>query len=352
MNNIYPLTITPDYVGSWGVWEGLREFLQNAMDHGEFSVDISPQVGGESYAITIKSHEATLDKRTLLMGQSTKGEGDRGKFGEGYKLGALALIRAGKMVVIRNGMEDWEPIIWHNPFFEAEVLAFRASARGIAAPDLTFYVGDLTEEEVAMLRERCLALRESSPARIEVASGAILPGDAGKFFVGGLFVCDTQMLHGYDARPGRVELERDRQTVSGFNLRWLTCEMWKQSQRPEEVAAMAEAKAPDVAMLEYGTTTDIAEACFRLFTQKHPGAVAVQSQEELDRLVKSGMTNTVYVGEAFYHSLNHSSDYKKATSELVRVQSPLDVVREWIRANAPDADAVELLAAAATWRVK
>src|SRR5688572_23444582 len=89
------LTINPGYVKDWGIWEAVREFVQNGLDSHDNGFHLSiERGGGESKTVRIRNVGTTLDRRTLLLGASDKdGTLERGKFGEGYKLGLLTLSR-------------------------------------------------------------------------------------------------------------------------------------------------------------------------------------------------------------------------------------------------------------------
>ena len=48
----------------------------------------------------------------------------------------------------------------------------------------------------------------------------------GKLYVGGLYICSTNMKYGYDVEPKHINLERDRQTVSNWDLQDITTKIW------------------------------------------------------------------------------------------------------------------------------
>jgi len=95
-----------------------------------------------------------------------------------------------------------------------------------------------------------------------------------------------------------------------------------------------------------------------LFQQKHPGAIAVQSQEELNTLVKQGMTNTVVVSRTFHSQVANSTSYKQLVAHVVAIQTPKAALEEWYRDNKkylsrlPAASFKELVKRADGWRNK
>src|SRR5574343_699269 len=123
------LTIKVTYLPNWGAYEGLRELIQNARD-AEVEHNAPMTVTFQSGKVVITNVGSTLDKRDLLLGQTTKvGRSDLiGKFGEGLKLGVLALVRAGHAVRIVTGNESWIPVIEESETFKEPVLVFKTRA--------------------------------------------------------------------------------------------------------------------------------------------------------------------------------------------------------------------------------
>jgi hypothetical protein len=119
------LTIKTDYLPGWGIWQGLRELVQNARD-AELELGAPMTVGWHNDALRIENDGATLPHEALLLGHTTKVGREEliGRFGEGLKLGILALVRAGMPVKIRSGSEVWVPTIQRSEKFNADVLVF------------------------------------------------------------------------------------------------------------------------------------------------------------------------------------------------------------------------------------
>jgi hypothetical protein len=102
-------TMTPDYAMSWGLWEGLRELLQNSLD--ELDQGAEMKVFYENDTLYIRTMGDEIGADSFLLGESGKREikGLRGKHGEGLALGLLALCRAGIKVWVKSGDYSWEP---------------------------------------------------------------------------------------------------------------------------------------------------------------------------------------------------------------------------------------------------
>lgn len=81
----YELSLSRNYVSSWGIEEAIRELLQNAKDsNGEDVIDIDKSSG----TITITNKNTSIPSSTLLLGNTSKRDDlDKiGQFGEGQEL--------------------------------------------------------------------------------------------------------------------------------------------------------------------------------------------------------------------------------------------------------------------------
>ncbi|MFH1765968.1 MAG: hypothetical protein ABIF09_17410 [Gemmatimonadota bacterium] len=82
----------------WGMWEAIRDIVQNALDETE-----SYQYGYDESGLWIADSGKGVGVADFLLGPpKLKDEWARGKFGEGMKIAALALVRAGIPVVIQT----------------------------------------------------------------------------------------------------------------------------------------------------------------------------------------------------------------------------------------------------------
>lgn len=328
MSNVYELPMSRDYVRHWGLSEAVRELLQNALDS-----DSPFEYAFEDDALTITSRFSTLEAKTLVLGATSKADkSDKiGSFGEGYKLALLVLAREGKRVAVRNGSKLWTPCFLHSPQYGAEVFCIEEAESGLESCGVQFIIAGLSEEEQEAIRATCLLMQPAMADVIGTRFGHILPSRPGKLYVGGLFVCDTGLQFGYDVKPEYLRLERDRQTVSGFELKWQAKEMWLDTKRFEQIAEMLEGKVPDLEYIEHGCPELLKEACYRQFRKNNPGAVAVKSQEEMQRMVAKGMTKTVYVSPTYHAAVTTSKSYVSEMAKAIRVKSPREALEEWLQ---------------------
>ena len=239
------LTIKVDYLPTWGMQEGVRELLQNAKDaETEFSAPMSVRMRGNT--LVIENDGCTLPYEALLLGHSSKHDrGDLiGKFGEGFKLGILALLRAGHSVKIRNGSEVWLPEIAVSEKFSARVLAFEILKNRKAENRIAIEIGGISPTTFAKdICPRFLWLRMASDKgardRIATEHGTLLLDDShkGKIFVKGIFVeAKPDLTVGYDLD---VSVDRDRRMVDSFDFSWKTRMLWAQAMasRPDLFAS-------------------------------------------------------------------------------------------------------------------
>lgn len=101
--------------GGWGVWEGVREFLQNAKDAEDIGHEMwvtytggGKKAGGKLHVV---NKGVAFGREALVLGGTTKDADprQRGQFGEGFKLASAVLVDHGCPVTIENGNEIWVP---------------------------------------------------------------------------------------------------------------------------------------------------------------------------------------------------------------------------------------------------
>lgn len=235
------LTIKVDYLPSWGLMEGVRELLQNAKDaETEFNAPMTVRVReskGDVGVLVIENEGCTMPYEALLLGHSTKAErGDLiGKFGEGFKLGILALLRAGHSVKIRNGSEVWTPEIVWSEKFAARVLAFDIQKGRKEDARIAIEVGGITAEFFATeIKPRFLWLGKeiAGNERVKTDYGSLLLSSTqkGRIFVKGIFVeSKPDLAVGYDMDD--CEVDRDRRMVASFDFAWKTRCIWQSALR-------------------------------------------------------------------------------------------------------------------------
>lgn len=325
MNRVYELPLSPDYVRHWGVVEAIRELIQNAIDSdAPFEYALLPD------GLVLRSRGVTLDPSTLVLGVTSKADDERaiGSFGEGYKIALLVLARCEKIVAVINGSRLWEPEFRQSMQFGTRLLHIVERDIGTGEQNLEFRILGLDHDELEAVVESCLLMQQPMDDAITVGQGRILPSRPGKLYVGGLFICDTELEFGYDVRPQFIALERDRQTVSNWDLKTLTRDMWFGTEQHDRVAELISRECPDTEYVQYGGATEqVKEACYRLFQKMHPGGIVARSQKEMEEMVERGLVKTVVVGSGFHAAVSQSSSYREAEGQMVAVPTPQAILQ-------------------------
>jgi hypothetical protein len=217
------LTIKTTYLPSWGAWEGIREVIQNGRD-AEFEHQSPMVVDWYNDTLRVENEGVTLPLKALLLGHTTKtGRSDTiGKFGEGLKLGILALVRAGHPVKIRNGSEVWTPTIERSDTFDDDVLTFTVESGRQEKARVRVEIGGVTKEDWDLMKENFLFVKPPKKNEAVVTTeGTLLRGPKyqGRIYVKGIFVqSNPELTFGYDFSD--AELDRDRKMIESWNLKY------------------------------------------------------------------------------------------------------------------------------------
>lgn len=304
-----PLTIDKHYCDTWGVFHGIREILQNAKDAEDYE--------GKPMALTHYPRTNRLEiitrgayvepARLLVLGQSSKGDGrQRGKFGEGFVLGVLALVRRGCDVRFRNGDMSWTvafemPDVGH-PLEGSELLTFKSRALAHREPDFCIEIDGINTEAWDLIRAKFLFLTPPKAAdTLTTASGTLLLDRVykGSVYVRGIFVRTFEDLAcGYDLQD--VELDRDRQMINEFDLHYTLGRLWQQAAAlsPEAVAprvyALAAEGGNDARLLHHHADAALLKSVRTTFEQTYgEDAVPVVHNYEAEDVVRAGGSPTM-----------------------------------------------------------
>lgn len=299
---VLEITLTPDYVENWGVWEGVREMVQNAKDgeieHGaEMSVHMTS--GG---TLVIENEGVTIPRESLLIGFSSKrnDSSQMGQFGEGLKLGTLALVRSGYTVRIRNGKELWKPSIQHSERFNSKVLAFHCTkARGKGVDGVRVEIDGIGAENWDKLKTMFLFLQKPEKA-VDTLSGSVLLDDkySGLVFVKGIFVeKEPRFRYGYNLKSAAID--RDRRMVNRFDLRWEAGRIWALAvnSNPEligDALNLLKSGSEEVEMMHSLMTQDVSDKVADEFVKENgENAVPVQQMAESKEIEHYGYRGVV-----------------------------------------------------------
>lgn len=276
----FTLPISPNYVAHWGLWEAVREFIQNAYDQKARDpscvVDISTTDDGD---MIIETSTGKLSKGSLLLGAS---EGaTRGQFGEGYKLAMLVLCRLCKGVRILTDMERWTPAICRDEQFDADVL------KVFVEPWMTEKDGvrvEISNVDWNAVKDNFLPYDESDDRVLESSK------EKGRIYVGGLYVATVKGLaYGYALKPSTMKLDRDRSMIRDFDLDMVTSRIWAARNEPDKVSRLLEDNSREVNYIHYSPVVS-AKRVAEAFVEKHGSdVVPVVDQAEIEKAVAAGV---------------------------------------------------------------
>ena len=224
------LSIKVDYLPTWGAFEGVRELIQNARDGAtEFGGAFEVWHVAASNKLIIENTGAVLPHEALLLGHTSKiGRTDlAGKFGEGLKLGVLALIRAGHAVRIRSGGEVWVPSIARSDRFQADVLVFQILKGREPAQRVRVEVEGIDAQTWAEMQSCFRFLLPRDTKLVETEHGTLLLDEAlkGRAYVKGILVQSKgDFAYGYDFAD--ADVDRDRKMIAGWDLQYKTRQVW------------------------------------------------------------------------------------------------------------------------------
>ena len=237
----YELTVDMNYVSDWGLPQAIRELFQNAYDAQRENSENKAFCNyyPDKETIEIGNKSSVLNIETLLLGATSKANDENtvGQFGEGYKLATLVLLRAKKEVTFYNyGCRE----VWHTKLVKSRrynghcVPVFDVDKKFIwqSVPhnNLVVEIKGITAEEYETIKKFILPLNEDIGNSLDcMYLGKILLDKkyGGDVYCSGLYIChNDELQYGYDISPKYLTLERDRQTVTSFNLTWVTSRMW------------------------------------------------------------------------------------------------------------------------------
>lgn len=302
-----PLSINTKYRPRWGAHEGRREVMQNAVDatiqHGA-TMDVRWRK--ETSTLVIENEGCTLDRDALLLGHTTKEDDDRtaGKFGDGLKIGMLALVRAGHNVKIRTGSEVWIPRMEKTDNFKSEVLVVTITPGRKYENRVQVEIDGVSEEAWKEMPELFLFMSKDKSDRIQTSHGTLLLGSkyAGRVYVKGIFVMrDPKLTYGYDFQDAETDV--DRKMIESYDLETQCRYVWQDAMatRPDLIKnfiGLLDDQAKDVSGVETWNASYFPEGVQKAvaadFQFRHgKDAIPVQSLSESAEMGHFGKTGVI-----------------------------------------------------------
>lgn len=331
----YELSISADYVPTWGVVEAIRELFQNALD--EETKDASNKMFFErnNDVLLIGNINSTLDIRSLLIGETTKHDGKYiGQHGEGYKIAMMVLLRTGHNITFYNltKNEIWTTkLVKSRKYGGALVPTVFVEKASIWKHDLkrklVIEVTNVTDEEYDLIKESNLCIK-GLPEHKDTKYGKVLtdPEYKGRIYVSGLYVCTNKQVHyGYDFVPNIIKLDRDRHLVDTFNLCWNASKLLVAT---DDVKFIRDAmKYNDAEYVHYADNNSALkdDVCAGFKLKHGDNAVPVSTNEAFNVAIASGF-RAIMVSEAEQSLIKGSSLYSDPAPVT---KTLLERIEEW-----------------------
>ena len=231
--------------------------------------------------LTLINHDTELMRKVLLLGFSKKASNKEviGQFGEGLKVGALALVREGRVVSMETGRDRWKFGLSRDEAFDEEVLTVFVDDRwnddnnddddddddddlDLGETDTRVSIFPLYLEDWELYVKRFLFLCPPSDC-VKSETGTLLIGAQykGQLYVKGVWVSDLSkdgLASGVDLV--HLKIDRDRRAVIHLSeIDHQISSMWVHAieQRPDLVPHYYN-------LLERNDTSDVRHANFYL----------------------------------------------------------------------------------------
>lgn len=343
------LSISNAYLEHWTIYNALRELFQNSFDRAKEDDEanwfvLKDDCLNKTCTLKIGNHNTELSKQSLILGETNKkaNKSAIGKFGEGYKLAILVLLRQKISVSILTDTERWVFCFEYSDTFEAKILVMYRYEFQEVTEDLTFELGNFPIKMYNSYTQYNLKLQDDLKFK-ETKAGEVLFDDRnkGKIFVGSLFVCKYagDALYGYNFKPGTFALGRDRNIIDGFNADWHTAQVLVEA-AIEDANVLAKVSENITTKNETKFLSSFISSAKKLtsklwsdFREKNPEAIPVSSQYEYDTVIaKYETVRPIIVTDQQNELLQKADEYKESINELEEkepAKSPKTILEEF-----------------------
>lgn len=236
----YVLPIKSSYVSRWGIWECLRELIQNAVDEEDENGNMM-NITHEAGWLHIANEGADLDVQALLIGQSSKsGKRElRGEHGEGLDLALLAGVRDDYDIRVETKTETWTPKLEYVAQYKnAHCLV--VSTRKLRKERSGVRVSVRIDRKTWTQYKRRFLFLDPPKNMVEARDGALIFDDdrKGEIYVKGIYVMKAHETFGHGFNLTDVRLDRDRQMIESFDLQWAMASIIRTAlaRKPKEYA--------------------------------------------------------------------------------------------------------------------
>ena len=347
MSKILKTNISPLNVPDWTPANAIRDLCQNALD-----AEAAFEYSYSNNALELTSKGVKLNPSVWVVGVSSKRNDPNsvGNKGEGLVLATQVLLRDGFNVTIINSDEMWVPSIKYSEVYETDCLEIEITNEGYSN-DYTVLVEGVSEELWEQVVHDCLYLRDKDSLGNYVTApcgSRVFYDYPNELYVGGLFVCTTNLQYSYDLHPSKIKLTRDRRECSGWDLQGVTASLLKEVAEPKRIVEAAQKDVADVHHMQYSWSvgsipSEVADEAYSVFKLAYgDDAVVAESYSEMVRLQEQGFSKPVVVNDSFARLIRSSSDYETTFSEqedaleVEEEKTPLELLEEWYDIDAPE----------------
>jgi hypothetical protein len=324
-----------DCVPDWGVWEGCREILQNAKDEDSRGHVMAVKYLPKKKLLRVSNNGALLSKKHMLYGYTDKkGKNDQiGEYGEGLKLGIIALLKAGHGVKIRNGSELWTPsFVFSKNFDNEKVLAFDTAKRKDCSGVIVEIIG-VNLDDWKMLNHRILFLGDKKIESIDLDKGRLLLDKrlAGNIYIKGIFIEHKEdMTYGYDLF--NAQTDRDRKMINSFDFSYEITALWEKLTKKDKnlysaAFSLLSTNAADTEHFasRYCVDDIFADKIGEMFEEKHgKDSFPVRSMDDLNEVSHLGKQGIV-VGSGLRKVLDKKYNLQELKTVGNEVRNEFDV---------------------------
>lgn len=211
-----PLHIHKNYCHHWTVNDAIREIIQNYLDCNPKDIIKDPD------SITI-INEGFIPKECFFLGVSKKDEDSIGRFGEGLLLALLVFARNNINCRVITGNKVYKLYFEDDDFATLNIDDFDSDDTKYTYIELHCN----SEYSVDKLYGVCNSLICKDEVLAETKYGQILKsGLKSNLYVNNLFICKISLKFSYNIKPNHITLDRDRRTVSEWDIKYITSKMW------------------------------------------------------------------------------------------------------------------------------
>jgi len=224
IKDFFDLTIGPEYVPSWSNWEAIREFIQNALDGIDDGFPMMIHRGSNG-TIVIKNQGAVLKPEHLILGRTSKAGGSyRGQYGEGFKLGMMALCRQAKennlehALFIHTGNETWVPTIHFSTKYNTDIIRVNVYNR-VDDGHLIVEIPNIDLPKWLEFQDRVLYFGLQQKHSSKFGEMLLDSKYAGNLFCKGLWVGKLPYTSTFGYNLSNLKLDRDRKMADIYDVR-------------------------------------------------------------------------------------------------------------------------------------